>query len=468
MILAIKITQNQMEKKEMNIIVSDVNQIIKNVKKELMENLDRVGIDFDEAVFLNPFSGGKDSTASRLIMGEIVGDRLRSTMADTDNENPLTIEYAKTIHEQDGLSPVEIVKANYTEERFEERRAKVKKAWSKKQRIQSGMYKGVLMPSLNDPNSHFNDLWIKSTNETWMKHDFSTPLEACLHHLQRSGNAFLDMMLIHGKPPQRLDRFCTDELKLEAVWNAINEPLIEAGEFVINCSGVRAQESEKRAGYSVFEQDLRDETQSTYSFLPIHKLTHDEVFAVHKHFGVKPNPLYKMGMARVGCMPCVLCNKEELAEIAARFPGEIDRIHEWEKQIRWVSRWAAWMTVPSANQKNLFKRHQKKIVARHQMINNYRPRINRATGKALKAKPIKYVGAGPHAIYGTEKLDLSWDHGVNAVSWSNFLGDRGGVQGGSVHDTIEWSKTGRGGKVYDLVKLALDKDVCSSRYNLCE
>ena len=452
----------------MNIIISDVSEIIKKTKRKLLENLDREGIDFEEAVFINPFSGGKDSTASRLIMGDIVGDRLRSVIADTDNENPITMEFTKRIHEHDGLSPVEIVKANYTEERFEKRRVAVSKAWSKRQVIQSGMYKGVKMPSLNDPNSHFNDLWLKTTNETWMKHDFLTPLEACLHHLKRSGNAFLDMMLIHGKPPQRLDRFCTDELKLEACWEAINVPLIEAGEIIITCSGVRAQESEKRAGYNPFEMDFRDETQSTYNFLPIHQLTHDQVFAVHKHFGINPNPLYKMGMARVGCMPCVLCNKEEISEIAARFPEEIERIHEWEKQIRWVSRWIAWMTVPSANQKNIFKRHQKKIVSNHIQINKHRPRINRTTGKPVKAKPTKYVGAGPHAVYGTKKLDLSWSHGINSTSWSNFLGDRGGVQGGNVYSTVEWSKTGRGGHVYDLVKSALDKDVCSSRYNLCE
>ena len=49
-----------------------------------------------------------------------------------------------------------------------------------------------------------------------------------------------------------------------------------------------------------------------------------------------------------------------------------------------------------------------------------------------------------------------------------FVGERGGVTGGNVHDAIEWAKTGRGGQVYDLVKASIDTDVCSSRYNLCE
>lgn len=38
----------------------------------------------------------------------------------------------------------------------------------------------------------------------------------------------------------------------------------------------------------------------------------------------------------------------------------------------------------------------------------------------------------------------------------------------SALDVVEWAKTGRGGKVYDLVKASLDTSVCSSRYGLCE
>ncbi|AYC20086.1 hypothetical protein DZA65_03211 [Dickeya dianthicola] len=37
-----------------------------------------------------------------------------------------------------------------------------------------------------------------------------------------------------------------------------------------------------------------------------------------------------------------------------------------------------------------------------------------------------------------------------------------------VDDVVEWAKTGRGGKVFDLVKASLDTSVCSSRYGLCE
>jgi 3'-phosphoadenosine 5'-phosphosulfate sulfotransferase (PAPS reductase)/FAD synthetase len=49
--------------------------------------------------------------------------------------------------------------------------------------------------------------------------------------------------------------------------------------------------------------------------------------------GVRLNPLYRQGMHRVGCMPCINCNKSELLEIAKRFPPHIDKIREWERLV---------------------------------------------------------------------------------------------------------------------------------------
>lgn len=57
---------------------------------------------------------------------------------------------------------------------------------------------------------------------------------------------------------------------------------------------------------------------------------------------------------------------------------------------------------------------------------------------------------------------------VQHIEWSGFYGPRGNMGAPSVPDVVEWAKTGRGGKVYDLVKASLDTSVCSSRYGLCE
>lgn len=430
-----------------NLNISNIPAMIKEVKETLTINLDKAGIDFNEAVFLNSYSAGKDSQATRHVMNEITEGHSRSVMADTDNENPITLEYAKSIHEQDGYSPVEIIRADFSEERFAIKRDSLSKRWSKHQRIQAGAYKGVTMPRLNDPDSKFSELWRKYTNLNWQPHDFQTPLEAALHYTHRTGNAFLDSMILHGKQPQRKDRSCTEELKMDSVWEQVNEPLIEDGEFVIQASGVRSQESEKRAAYKRFEEDRRDETQSTYNFLPIQHWLHQDVFACMKYFGVNPNPLYKMGMGRVGCMPCILVNKDELVEIAARFPEEIDRIYQWELHLRWVSRWLHWRAVPSFNQKEIYKVHKGRILAK--------------TGK-------KHISMGPHKLFGMEVCHRGLTHEPFALSNISFLGDRGGKSNTTIYDAVEWSKTGRGGTTYDMIRMTIDADACSSRYNLCE
>ncbi|HCM9589239.1 TPA: phosphoadenosine phosphosulfate reductase family protein, partial [Enterobacter hormaechei subsp. steigerwaltii] len=120
--------------------------------------------------------------------------------------------------------------------------------------------------------------------------EFQTPLEAALSVLHPSGNSFLDACLLHGKFPQLRDRFCTDELKIQIAFDAVMQPMLDDGEVIVQWSGVRADESSKRAGYERFSTDQRDPA-FLYNFLPIHQWTASDVFALHKHFGLNPNPL---------------------------------------------------------------------------------------------------------------------------------------------------------------------------------
>ena len=38
-------------------------------------------------------------------------------------------------------------------------------------------------------------------------------------------------------------------------------------------------------------------------------------------------------MSRVGCMPCINAGKDELREIAVRFPGHLDEKRRWEELV---------------------------------------------------------------------------------------------------------------------------------------
>ncbi|WP_288422996.1 phosphoadenosine phosphosulfate reductase family protein [uncultured Pantoea sp.] len=407
------------------IIPSDISAMVKEIETAYAVYVAKFRIPSDHVIVVN-YSGGKDSTATLAIAHHLFGDKVRNVMADTDNEHEYTIEYAKNIHQQIGCRPVQLVKRIYTEADFAKRRASIQKNWPKRQAIRMGAYRGVVMPSLASAETKFAEAW-RASAKRWGV-DFDTPLDAALSVLKPSGNSFLDAALLHGKFPMLRDRFCTDELKINAAFDQAINPLLDDGEVVVQWSGVRGDESSKRATYARFEADRRD-SSCLYNFLPIHKWTASDVFALHKYFGIKPNPLYLEGAARVGCMNCVLCNKEEIAQTAARYPQHIEKHREWEQKVRLVSRWVHWMSVGTFDQSWMRK---------------YSLPLGRA---------VQLNGLTPD---------------VQNIDWSAFYGARAGMGAPCVDEVVEWAKTGRGGKVYDLVKASMDTEVCSSRYGLCE
>lgn len=129
------------------------------------------------------------------------------------------------------------------------------------------------------------------------------------------------------------------------MWEQIYMPLIEVGQHVISWQGVRAQESAARA-----KLPEREDTPEGYEiYRPLLHWTVDDVFAIHRKHGIEPNPLYKLGMGRVGCLPCINCGKQELFEIARRFPAEIARVAEWERLVKMASKRQAATFFPTAN-----------------------------------------------------------------------------------------------------------------------
>lgn len=407
--------------------ISDCGQMIKKVESKYKDYLSANGIKEHKVIVNN--SGGKDSGATDLLATAILGEgNFRSVACDTGNENHLTIEHIEGWHKQRGGNEVEIISADYGQELFDKRKAKVENQWKSRMMVRAGAYRGIMMPSLTDPDTKFAELWRLNAKRVGWGSQYDAPIDAFRDAFVKSGNPFLDMCLIHGGIPLGRQRYCTDELKIDVAFNKVVEPLLDEGEEVVQWSGVRGQESDKRAGYKEFDSDERGDGY-LWNFLPIHKWDHQDVFALYKYFGVEPNPLYKMGMGRVGCMPCILVNKQELSEIALRFPEEIERIKLWEQQVGKISRWIHWMIVGHVNRRPMKKEKS-------------------SFGKSV-VFPRHY------------KMP------VEAYDGTCFLGPKGGRIGGDINEAVEWSRTGRGGKTYDLVTAVAEKDLCSSKYGLC-
>lgn len=231
-------------------------------------------------------SSGKDSTATLLLALE-AGDP-SAVFADTGNEHPLVYEYLAYLEDQTGLK-IHRLKADFTE------------WWWRKRDY---------------------------TRDKWPEKGVSADVVArALSVFEKgpTGNPYLDLCIIKGRFPSRMAQFCTQYLKTEPLTEYALE-LIDKHGAVESWQGVRADESASRAKLP----EREDVGGGLTIYRPILKWSVEEVFAIHRRFGIKPNPLYSMAMRRVGCMPCINAAKDELLEISKRFPDHIDRIAEWE------------------------------------------------------------------------------------------------------------------------------------------
>ncbi|WP_179950388.1 phosphoadenosine phosphosulfate reductase domain-containing protein [Burkholderia sp. RF2-non_BP3] len=262
-----------------------------------------------QTIHVVSLSGGKDSTATLLVALELHGrENVRAVFADTGNEHESTYEYALEYLPRALGITVDVVRADFTDE-FATKRANLA-------RIAAG-----------EPES-----------AVYGKREFMyawTPEAAAraLDLLHPTGNPFLDLCMVRGGFPSRKRQFCTEYLKRNPLTEyAIG--LIDAGHFVESWQGVRADESEARRWLPHYEW-----RGGNYAvFRPILRWNVADVFDAHAAAAIAPNPLYREGMSRVGCMPCINAQKVEIREIARRFPEHIERVAAWERLVSEVCR----------------------------------------------------------------------------------------------------------------------------------
>jgi 3'-phosphoadenosine 5'-phosphosulfate sulfotransferase (PAPS reductase)/FAD synthetase len=236
-------------------------------------------------------SGGKDSTALLLLAIERRPDNLQAVFADTGNEQALTYEYVQYLN--DNVFPIRRVAADFSRQ-IAGKREYVLTKWAGK-----GVPDHVI--------------------------------ERAAAALVPTGNPFLDLCIWKGRFPSSKAAFCSEELKRNPIIKQVQMPLLEAGEDVISWQGVRRDESLRRR--HLIEREVKQLHASggeLWNYRPILDWTAEDCFAMHKKHGIRHNPLYEMGMGRVGCMPCINCRKDELLEISKRFPEAIERIRQWE------------------------------------------------------------------------------------------------------------------------------------------
>lgn len=358
------------------------------------------------------FSGGKDSTATLLIaLGRCQREDIIPIFCDTGNEHVAVHEYLSYLEQALDITIVRL-KADFTQEIAAKRVFIARDQRTRREYDIEPVFEmdGKTPVPKRDGRGNIvmhkvkrNGVMVEEPKQKTRKIGSgrrvrwtNSAKRRALSALHPTGNPFLDLCMWKGRFPSRKAQFCTEELKRN-VAVAFQLDLIDAGYQVISWQGVRRDESLNRRDAKKMERSGK----SLWVFRPIVDWSAAQVFAFCAQQKIQPNPLYKQGMHRVGCMPCINAGKDELREIVARFPVYLEEKSRWEARVSQTAK------------------------------------------------------RGFSTFFCKELHD-------------NNMADRRVYEANRVESVIEWTRTTRGGRQFDLLAGTTEPTACASAYGLCE
>lgn len=176
----------------------------------------------------------------------------------------------------------------------------------------------------------------------------------------RSQYSFIELALKINRFPSTKAKFCTRKLKVEPMVDYV----IEQGsiyKYLIVVQGIRKDESaarstmEKNCSYFkyYFEPYGHDKHGKSRKFSyrkkeivaldlgsrvdierPVFDKTAQEVIGDILDAGHKPNPLYYLGVGRVGCFPCIMVSHYEIWIMLEKEPDYAERLINAEQKVK--------------------------------------------------------------------------------------------------------------------------------------
>jgi 3'-phosphoadenosine 5'-phosphosulfate sulfotransferase (PAPS reductase)/FAD synthetase len=180
--------------------------------------------------------------------------------------------------------------------------------------------------------------------------------------VSRPEGDLLDHVLARGRWPSSTTRYCTSDHKRGQVLKLMTRLAGETGRQggpvrILNCLGLRAQESDARrdcptckrrqpaqatctrchgtGDHQTFEVDARATNGRRHvdTFLPVHDWTLTQVWDRIRQSGVRHHAAYDLGMSRLSCCFCVFGSKPDLLLAAKHNPELLDAYCAVEAQI---------------------------------------------------------------------------------------------------------------------------------------
>lgn len=154
----------------------------------------------------------------------------------------------------------------------------------------------------------------------------------------KSTESFITMVQKRGMFPSSMTRQCTSDLKSKPIFDFVYKYANKHGfNTIVNCMGLRAEESSKRANKVSFELDtkrtLKKGGRTVYTWLPIHHWSTRDVFSFIKVNNQLPHWAYLKGMSRLSCCFCIMANRQDLKVSAEHNPELLDTIANLESEI---------------------------------------------------------------------------------------------------------------------------------------
>lgn len=152
--------------------------------------------------------------------------------------------------------------------------------------------------------------------------------------IARAHKTLLEMVLrrFENRPevpswPSASTRQCTSDLKRGPIQREVRRYAKANGfKIIVNCLGLRAQESPGRAKRKTFSKmSISNSVLTWYEWLPIHELKADEVFATIRDAGRKPHYAYALGNERLSCVFCIMASRNDLRNGGQHHPELLEQ-----------------------------------------------------------------------------------------------------------------------------------------------
>lgn len=168
-----------------------------------------------------------------------------------------------------------------------------------------------------------------------INHIKSTIQDLSTFYIVEAKRSFMQMVSDRGMFPSPKYRQCTSDLKRGPIDKKIRWICKRFGfTQVVNCMGLRADESSGRAKKPSFKlrKSLTTKARSVYDWLPIHDVLTSEVYRWTKELGEDLHWAYGAGMKRMSCVFCIMSTDEDIYTASTLVPELFDVYKSKERE----------------------------------------------------------------------------------------------------------------------------------------